>query len=240
MEKVADGVYRLGTYWINFYLVEEGDAVTIVDTGYPAYSDQAVSALEELGRKSSDIKAIVLTHTHPDHIGGARNLVERTSAPVYVSRGEAPIASGERKPAGPKGVVPVLWRPGMLRFVGHTVVSKGLTRATVPEAVAFDADDVLDVPGKLRVVSTPGHSSAHSALLLESRGVLFCGDAMATLAVHTGETGPMIHPFNEDRARAVRSLDVIEPVQADVLLPGHGEPWRGEISDAVAEARRSA
>ncbi len=133
-----------------------------------------------------------------------------------------------------------LWRPQLLSFAAHAVANKGMATITVPEVTPFDDDDVLDVPGKLRVVYTPGHSSAHSALVLEDRRILFCGDAMATLAVNTGEAGPMVHPFNQDRALAVRSLGVLEKVDADVLLPGHGEPWRGRISDAVTQARRTA
>jgi glyoxylase-like metal-dependent hydrolase (beta-lactamase superfamily II) len=133
-----------------------------------------------------------------------------------------------------------LWRPRLLAFVGHAVANKGAATVTVPKVTPYDDDDVLDVPGKLRVVFTPGHSPAHCALVLEDRRILFCGDAMATLAVHTGEIGPMVHPFNQDRDRAVRSLDVLEKVDADVCLSGHGKPWRGRISDAVSQARRGA
>jgi glyoxylase-like metal-dependent hydrolase (beta-lactamase superfamily II) len=240
MEKIAEGVYRLGSRRVNFYFVEDGDAITVVDTGFPGYFGQAISALEELGRKPSDIKAVVLTHTHSDHIGAAPKLAEDSGAPVLVHRGEAPIATGKKKPAKPKGFVGSLWRPRMLSFLGHAIANKGAAVVTVPNATAFDEDDVLDVPGKLRVVFTPGHSSGHSALLLEDRRILFCGDAMATLAVDTGATGPMVHPFNEDQDMAVASLAVLEKIDADVLLPGHGEPWRGRISDAVSQARSKA
>jgi glyoxylase-like metal-dependent hydrolase (beta-lactamase superfamily II) len=108
----------------------------------------------------------------------------------------------------------------------------------VPAVTKYEADDVLDVPGGLRVLFTPGHSVAHSALLLQDRRVLFCGDALATLNVATGATGPMLHPFNQDRAQAVGSLNALEKVDADVVLPGHGEPWRGTPGAAVSLARR--
>jgi glyoxylase-like metal-dependent hydrolase (beta-lactamase superfamily II) len=160
-----------------------------------------------------------------------------TGAPLFVPRGEAAIATGGKKGGTPKGAFAGLRHRTMWRFVGHFVSNKGLARTTVPEVTSFDPDDVLDVPGKLRVVHTPGHSPAHSALLLEDRGILLCGDALATLAVDTGERGPMIHPFNEDRGRAIESLDVLSGVEASVLAPGHGEPWHGTITDAVARAR---
>jgi len=238
MEKIAEGVYRLGSSWVNFYLVEEGSALTLVDTGFPGYSGQVTSALNELGRTTSDIKAIVLTHTHSDHIGGAPTLSEMTGAPVLIHRGEAPVATGAVKPVQPTGFTSSLWRPRLLAFVAHAVANKGAATVTVPDVTPYDDDEVLDVPGKLRVVHTPGHSPAHSSLVLEDRRILFCGDAMATLAVHTGETGPMVHPFNQDPDQAIRSLDNLENVDADVLLPGHGAPWRGRISEAVSQARR--
>jgi glyoxylase-like metal-dependent hydrolase (beta-lactamase superfamily II) len=237
VEKIAEGVHRLGSRWVNFYVVEEGDALTLIDTGLPGYVGQVAPALQSLGYKASDVRAIVLTHTHSDHIGGAPALAEETGAPVLVPAGEAPIATGEAKPHIPKGVASNIWRPQMLSFIGHLISNKGLAKVTVPDVTTFGNDDVLDVPGKLRVIYTPGHSSAHSALLLEDRRILFCGDAMATLAVNTGETGPMVHPFNEDRDGAIRSLDILARVDADTLLPGHGEPWRDGVSEAVVQAR---
>jgi hypothetical protein len=50
----------------------------------------------------------------------------------------------------------------------------------------------------------------------------------------------MSHPFNNDKGMAIRSLDVLEKTDAALLLPGHGEPLKGRVSDAVAEARRRA
>ena len=237
MEEITRGVYRLGSQWVNFYFVAEGEAITIVDTGFPGYVPAALSALEGLGRRPSDVKAIVLTHTHSDHIGGAAELAKETGAPVFVHEREAAIATGAAKPVPPKGVFKNFWRPNMLRFLKHAIGNGGAKRITVPDVTTFGADDVLDVPGKPRVVFTPGHSSAHSALLLEDRRFIFCGDAMATLAVQDGDTGPMLHPFNENRDGAIESLAVLEKVDADVVAPGHGDPWRGAPSEAVRMAR---
>ena len=237
MQTITDGVFRLGSRWVNFYIVEEGGALTLIDTGFPGYVDQVPSALTSLDREPSAVKAIVLTHTHADHIGGAEQLSKLTGAPVLVNRGESEIALGKAKPGSPKGFASSLWRPRLLAFVGHGISNKGAARITVPEVTTFEPDDVLDVPGKLRVVYSPGHSPAHSALALEARRVLFCGDAMATLAVNTGSTGPQLHPFNEDRDEAIRSLDAVASVDADLVLPGHGEPWRGSPRDAVDRAR---
>jgi glyoxylase-like metal-dependent hydrolase (beta-lactamase superfamily II) len=237
MEQVVDGVYRLGSRWVNFYLLDEAGALTLIDTGLPGYKAQLPAALTELGRRPADVKAIVLTHTHSDHIGAVDVFARATGASVYVPRGEASIATGDAKGATPKGVVAGLRHKTMWSFVRHLLANKGLARVTVPEVTAFDPGDALEVPGRLRVVGTPGHSPAHCSLLHETAGVLFCGDALATLAVDDGSTGPRLHPFNEDRARAIASLEALESVSAGVLAPGHGEPWHGQVSDAVERAR---
>lgn len=237
METVADGVHRLGSRWVNFYLVEEGDAVTLVDTGVLGYVDQLGPALTRIGRSPADVKAIVLTHSHTDHTGGANTFVEHTDAPVLAPEAEAAIVTGEAKPVPPKGFLRGLPHRSMMAFVGHMIANKGLAKVRVPNVTPYGPDEIIDVPGKPRAVFTPGHSSGHCGLLFEGRGVYFCGDALATLAVDTGKTGPMLHPFNEDRTRAIEALDAVGEVKANVTLPGHGDPCKGEVAEAVRIAR---
>jgi glyoxylase-like metal-dependent hydrolase (beta-lactamase superfamily II) len=101
---------------------------------------------------------------------------------------------------------------------------------------------VLDVPGKPRAVHTPGHTDGHCALLFESRGALFVGDELCTWNPLTGTRGPRLMPkvFDVSYAQCVESLARIEPLDAALILPGHGDPWSGTPADAVARAREAA
>jgi glyoxylase-like metal-dependent hydrolase (beta-lactamase superfamily II) len=64
----------------------------------------------------------------------------------------------------------------------------------VEGAKTYRDNEVLEVPGRLRAIPTPGHAPGHCSLLLEDRGVLFAGDALCTLNPATLERGPQLMP----------------------------------------------
>jgi len=74
---------------------------------------------------------------------------------------------------------------------------------------------------------------------VESRRVLLTGDALVTHNPLTGRVGPQIMPsgLNSDSAQALRSLDNLADMTADVLLAGHGEPWTDGVAAAVGRAK---
>jgi glyoxylase-like metal-dependent hydrolase (beta-lactamase superfamily II) len=236
--QVAEGVYRLGSRFVNFYAIEEGSRVTIVDGGIPGYWDQVPKLLSSLGRSMSDIVAIVHTHSHSDHIGISERLRVESGATAFIHHIEAPILRGDQKPKAPQGVAAALVNPKAIRVYGHMIKNGGAKFPTVKEVQPYMEDEVIDVPGKPRVVFTPGHSRGHSALLLEQRNVLFSGDAIVTRNLK-GQVGPRLMDLNESHDEARHGLDHFSGVEAQVLLPGHGEPWRGTVAEAVALAKRS-
>src|SRR3712207_1655432 len=79
---VAPGIHRVEESFTNWYVVEEGSALTIVDAGLPRSWGTVNTVLSELGRTSNDVEAIVLTHAHFDHVGFAERA--RTEWDVHV------------------------------------------------------------------------------------------------------------------------------------------------------------
>jgi glyoxylase-like metal-dependent hydrolase (beta-lactamase superfamily II) len=116
-------------------------------------------------------------------------------------------------------------------------------RGGLPQKIAhvrtFADGDVLDVPGRPRVVHAPGHSHGCVAFHLPERGALLMGDVMCSYNPLTGRTGPqvMASGFNVSSAQALASLDRIAELDAGVLLFGHGDPWREGAAAAVERAR---
>ena len=236
--KIADGVHRIGNGLINCYLLGEGTDVTIVDAGVPGYWSDLPGELAAMGRTLDDVRAIVLTHGHSDHIGFAERARRERGVPVRVHELDAALARGE-VPNPAKGAGPIRPVP-LLRFL-LLGITKGALRTKRLGAVATFGDGAtLDVPGSPRVILLPGHTPGSAALHVADRGCLFMGDAIATVAVTTGATGPMVAPFSADPAQAVASLARLDGLEAVWVLPGHGEPWTGGVAEAVRIVRASA
>jgi glyoxylase-like metal-dependent hydrolase (beta-lactamase superfamily II) len=239
VDKVADGVYRLGTDWVGWYLCEADGAFTVIDCGFPGYFEQLPAALSELGRSLDSVATVVLTHYHGDHTGCAERIRTEAGAHVFAPTGDAAGVQSGKVPA-PGGLRASLWRPRMMRYIAHAVASGGAKQIPVEEVQTYADGDLLDVPGGLRAVHTPGHTGGHCSLLAEEAGVLFAGDALTTASFLTGETAPRVHPFNEDAERARDSLSRLEELSAGVVVFGHGAPFAGPPNEAVAHARSRA
>jgi hydroxyacylglutathione hydrolase len=147
-------MYQLGPIGTNCYVVRAGTEaadVVVVDPGW----DAAALRLE-IARSGGKCAAILVTHTHWDHIGAVADLAEGTGAPVYVSEGAAP---GLEAPSS--SMLPIAIRG----YSDATVVTPG-----EPVAAGGIEFEVLDVPGH-----APGHIAYYAEECLFSGDVLFAG-----------------------------------------------------------------
>jgi glyoxylase-like metal-dependent hydrolase (beta-lactamase superfamily II) len=233
--QITPRIHRVGPDSIvNSYLVEESGEVTIIDAGAPGLWRLVPSELAAMGRSLDDVRAIVLTHGHTDHVGFAERARRERGWPVLVHEADEALA---------KHQVPNPAKQGRLRlapFVGFLWWSlrRGLLRVPAMTEVATYGDGAtLDVPGAPQVVLVPGHTPGSAALHLPTHDALFVGDAMATYAVTTGDRGPRIAPFSADPDRALESLARLERLEARLVLPGHGDVFTGGAGEAVRLAR---
>jgi glyoxylase-like metal-dependent hydrolase (beta-lactamase superfamily II) len=234
--QIADGVWRCGTSYVNWYLVVDGDAVTVVDAGLPRYRPQLDEALRVAGRSVADVAAIVLTHADGDHTGFAEALRAQTGVPVYVhaaAEEQARTAGRKKTEASP---LPYLRHGAAWGLFGH-FARNGLPQK-IAEVTTYEDGAELDVPGRPRAIHTPGHAHGHCVLHFAGAGVLLAGDEMCSRDPLTGARGPRLMPrgLNISSAQAYASLARVEAVDAAVTGFGHGDPWRDSPAAAVAAA----
>jgi glyoxylase-like metal-dependent hydrolase (beta-lactamase superfamily II) len=239
--EVARGVHRLTKGVVNWYVIDDGGKLVVVDAGAPGDWDLLATTVGRLGRRLADVEAVLITHAHSDHIGFAERARTTTGAQVWIHEADADIARGGKAPRNDGGIPRYLLRAEFYRTL-FSLLRRGAGRIVpVRELSTFSDGEVLDVPGRPRVLNLPGHTAGSAALHLESRGVLLTGDALCTRNPLTGRVGPQIMPsgLNRDTAAALNSLHLLEGVTAGVLLPGHGEPWRDGVEEALRAARNA-
>ncbi|MEU3936327.1 MBL fold metallo-hydrolase [Streptomyces sp. NPDC029044] len=240
---VADGTYLVHGSHTNWVILTEGDAVTLVDTGYPGDREQLLASLAEVGSSPEAVAAVLITHAHNDHLGNAEYLRAAHGTPVHLHEAEVPHARREFLHQVSIGtVLKNGWRPGVLPWAVHALRSGGTDHVPVMAPQAFPAAGALDLPGRPVPVHTPGHTDGHCAYHLPGTGVLISGDALVSGHPTTRAEGPQLLPdmFHHERPRALASLDVLAELEGELLLPGHGPVHRGPVRDAALRARERA
>lgn len=246
LQQVAEGVHRYADGLVNWYLVQDGDELLLVDSGWPTSWSKITAAVAELGRTPADLRSVLLTHGHADHMGSAERARTELNVPVRARDVEVGRVRGTDRGSSSFALVPKLlptmWRPGAFGFVLHAAAHGFMTPRWVKEVTPFAAGDSLELPGHPLAIATPGHTAGHTSFLLAERGVLLSGDALVTLDPLTRDRLPRLMPkaVNDDPQAARASLAVLESLEASWLLPGHGDPWQGSPAEAVAHARSVA
>ena len=237
--EVAPGVHRLGNEMVNFYLVEADGGLTLVDAGLPAFYGELESLLRSRGRTVADIDALLLTHAHGDHVGIAER-VRREGVPVHVHERDAEQARTAKNHPREGGMLPYFRHRQTWRLLAMGARNGGMKPVRIAEVTPLGEGE-LDVPGRPRVIETPGHSPGHVVFHFRGQGALIVGDALCTWNPLTGRPGPQIMPgaFSFSNAQALESLGRIEPLEAGTLLVGHGDPWTAGVGAAVARAREA-
>ena len=203
--KVAEGVHRIdGVRVSNVYLVSVEDGLLLVDTGIPGNAKRILAFIERLGRRPDELRTIVLTHWHIDHVGSVAELKRLTGAQVAIHELDAPVLAGRERPAKGRRAMAVITRLFRLRPVTADLLLR-------------DGDRI----GGLEVVHVPGHT-AGSIVLRRDDGVVFSGDAL--LGDRHGGTRPPDPGLSLDPARARASAGKIRALGFTLLLPGHGRP----------------
>jgi glyoxylase-like metal-dependent hydrolase (beta-lactamase superfamily II) len=239
-QDVAPGIHRVEDAYTNWYLVEDEGGVTVVDAGVPSSWESLLAALGQIGRGRDDVRAVLLTHAHFDHIGFAERARRELGVPVHVHENDAPLTrhplqySHER----PRSFY-FATQPRALPIVASLARHRAFWPPPVAAVRTF-SDAVPALPGSPRMVPTPGHTLGHVAFAFPDRDAVIAGDAIVTLDPYTARPGPRLvaGAATADYERNLASLDALAETGAATVLTGHGPVWNGGAEAAVAEARR--
>ena len=242
--EVAEGVYQLKVpvpfplVFVSAYLVEGGDGWTVIDTGfdYPEGREAWEVGARQIGLDlDQDVARIVVTHFHPDHLGLARWLQERSGAPVYMLESEIEHSREVWSAPDPSAFVQYLVRNGMDRTSAGEAAGHMRANLALPEEMLplRDGEKLEIGAGTARVVHAPGHADHQIMLHDEERKVLYAADHVLLRITPNIGLWPDTEP--EPLARYLESISNLRGLrEADLVLPGHG-PLFHDLDGRIVE-----
>ena len=223
LTRLPDGLHIISGL-VNVYLLDLPGGLSLVDTGFSRDTAKIVAGIAALGRRVEDLRHILLTHAHPDHIGGAAALQEKSGARVYAHRIDAPII--ER--GGPSR--PLRSAPGLRNRIVVALLRRLNSRVRpVPVDHLLDDGSPLPFADDLVAVHVPGHCAGQVAFHWRGPGVLFAADACIN------RKGMVLAGAQEDVAEARRSLAKLAGLRFETACFGHGPPILNEVDHRFRE-----
>jgi hydroxyacylglutathione hydrolase len=214
--------------FVNAFLVEGAAGLTLIDAGVRDSCPAILDTVRKLGRRPEDLKTLLLTHAHPDHLGGAQALCAACRCQVHLAAAERAWAEDTARQKRERPV------PGFDELVEGPVRVDG---------ELHDRQRLAVGAGELEVLAAPGHSPGSCAFFLAGEGVLVTGDALPV---------PGDMPIYDDYPQAVASLQRLQRLEGVALLleswraPERSPPrrfaeaqaWFDELDEAVRAVRR--
>src|SRR3954447_21970243 len=164
---VCPGVHLIEHGRTNCYVIEDDNGMLLVDAAYPATWERVERALSSAGRTPSDVRGLVLTHGHFDHVGFASFLQREHGTQVWAHPADFPITRRpySYRPQRPRLLYPVAY-PRSLPVLARMVAAGALRVPGVVPDHALNDGETLDLPGRPQVIHTPGHTDGECVLWL--------------------------------------------------------------------------
>lgn len=213
LSEIFDGAYRVPMGSANAYLLDAGPELVLVDAGFPGKASAVFDAVRALGRSPRDLRHLVFTHGHPDHIGSAAAIVRDTGATTWMHAADAPLAES----GGP--FRPMVPGRGPFSWIGYRLFWRPDERTEPFRVDRHIADgDTLPLAGGLQAVALPGHCAGQVGFLWRGGRLMIAGDACANVLGLSDPVG------FEDPAEGRRSQRRLAGLGFEAGCFGHGKP----------------
>ncbi len=225
--EVIPGLYQVRTRASRAYLVVE-DHITVIDTGAPGSGARILQAVADLGRSPDDIRDIIITHAHLDHVGGLPELQQWVPARAGIHLAEAHHIDSDDPLPNP------FTHPLLARICEPYLLRADPGRARID--VYLNDGDEFPIFGGMRIIHVPGHTPGSIALHFPRHGVLIVGDAMQY------RFGRLMLPhrlFTQDMAAASASIRRLASLDFDTLCFSHFRPIVRDADRRLREFVRS-
>jgi hydroxyacylglutathione hydrolase len=203
------------------YIIQ-GEGVVMIDAGAPQKAKAFIKGLKKTPLKPEDIKLLILTHGHWDHIGSAKDLKEITGAKIAMHRREEDWLEKSLKPL-PPGVT--LWGKIFAKIMAMFLPFIHISATKVDIILGDEAFSLAEFGIAGKVVSTPGHSPGSVSIVLDT-GDAFVGDlAMNAFPLRLSPGLPI---FADDLQKVKESWKLILDYGVKMIYPAHGKPFSAE------------
>lgn len=204
------------------YVIQDQGTI-IIDCGEPKKLNNFLDGIEKASIKPEEVKLILLTHGHWDHIGSAKDIKEATGAQIAMHEKEKDWLENSLK-VHPPGVT--LWGRIFINILKLFMPLIHIPPARVDVILTNEEFSLTGygIPGK--VIYTPGHSSGSVSVLLDT-GEVFVGDlAMNKFPLRLSPGLPI---FAEDLNKVKESWKLLLDQGAKTVYPAHGKPFSADI-----------
>ena len=215
--KINDQLHEINLGYVKAFLIESKDGLILVDTGLPNSEKKIIAYINSIGKSVSDIKYILLTHSHMDHFGSAYALQKMSNAHLGISEQGIPYVDGTKGLLMPvsnsksfKNKFFVHLLPIMAKFMKPKYVKPDikLKEGVFPKEMGINA----------KIIETPGHTKDSISIYLVDSKTAIVGDLLQGTDKRL-ETPP----FFEDYISLINSVNKIKELKPDLICVSHGK-----------------